>query len=320
MRRGRTRRLRLLLFAAVVLLAGFVAAAYQRDIEQAWARVGTGSQITETPCGPIEYAVAGDGPAVLIVHGAGGGFDQGMALSRSLAEAGLRAIAMSRFGYLRTPLPADASVAAQADAHACLLDALGIERAAIVGVSAGAPSSMQLALRHPQRTASLVLLVPAGYAPRSADAESMTAPAATALLFDTALRSDFLYWAAIRSLRPVVIRAILATPPDVVANAGPEEQARVRQLLEQILPVSPRRPGMVNDARVLSEIEPYELNRIAAKTLIISADDDLFGTVEVARYAAERIPDSRFIRYPQGGHVWAGHHQDVITAVVAFLK
>jgi pimeloyl-ACP methyl ester carboxylesterase len=52
---------------------------------------------------------------------------------------------MSRFGYLRTPLPADASAAAQADAHACLLDALGIRRAAIVGASAGAPSAMQFA-------------------------------------------------------------------------------------------------------------------------------------------------------------------------------
>ena len=34
--------------------------------------------------------------------------------------------APSRFGYLRTPLPSDASPAAQADAHSCLLDALGL--------------------------------------------------------------------------------------------------------------------------------------------------------------------------------------------------
>jgi hypothetical protein len=45
---------------------------------------------------------------------------------------------MSRFGYLRTPLPKDAAPAAQADAHACLLDALHLSRVPILGISAGA--------------------------------------------------------------------------------------------------------------------------------------------------------------------------------------
>ena len=62
-------------------------------------------------------------------------------------------------------LPADASPEAQADAHACLLDALGIPNAAVVGVSAGGPSAMQFAIRHPQRTAALVLLVPLSWRP-----------------------------------------------------------------------------------------------------------------------------------------------------------
>ena len=54
-----------------------------------------------------------------------GGFDQGLELGDGLVRAGFRLIAPSRFGYLRTPLPADASAEAQADAHASLLDALG---------------------------------------------------------------------------------------------------------------------------------------------------------------------------------------------------
>jgi pimeloyl-ACP methyl ester carboxylesterase len=58
-------------------------------------------------------------------------------------------IAMSRFGHLRTPMPADASALAQAEAHVCLLDALGIPRAAVMGGSAGAPSALQMAIRHP---------------------------------------------------------------------------------------------------------------------------------------------------------------------------
>ena len=119
------------------LLAGsvwFVYSSYQRDVQRARERISTGSQVLDTRCGPIEYAVAGDGPPVAIVHGAGGGYDQGFSFGEPLIHSGFRVIAMSRFGYLRTPRPADASAPAQADAHACLLDALKIQRVAIIGV------------------------------------------------------------------------------------------------------------------------------------------------------------------------------------------
>ena len=156
------------LLAAAVVAGGLLALAYTRyrhDIDPAYARIARGSQIAPTPCGPIEYAVRGEGPPVLVVHGAGGGFDQGLELADSIARAGFRVIAVSRFGYLRTPLPANASAPAQADAHACLLDSLDLRQAAIVGVSAGGPSALQFALRFPDRTTALVLLVPATYAP-----------------------------------------------------------------------------------------------------------------------------------------------------------
>jgi pimeloyl-ACP methyl ester carboxylesterase len=73
-------------------------------------------------------------------------FDQGIAFAGCLANKGIRVIAMSRFGYLQTPMPIDASAEAQADAHVCLLDALGIQQAAIAGGSAGAPSALQMAI------------------------------------------------------------------------------------------------------------------------------------------------------------------------------
>jgi 2-hydroxy-6-oxonona-2,4-dienedioate hydrolase len=157
----------ILLSVLVVGLFGLIYTSYQNDIRQARERISAGSQVAQTPCGPIEYAVTGDGPPVLVVHGAGGGYDQGLDFGRPLARSGFRIFAMSRFGYLRTPLPTDASPAAQADAHACLLDALKIRRAAVIGASAGAPSSMQFALRHPDRCTALVLVVPAAYVPRT---------------------------------------------------------------------------------------------------------------------------------------------------------
>lgn len=310
---------------AVALLAGsglfaLILLIYQRDISQASERISTGSTLVDTPCGVIEYAVDGDGPPVLVVHGAGGGYDQGMEISKELMPRGFRVVAMSRFGYLHTPLPADASAAAQADAHACLLDALDIKRAAVVGVSAGAPSSMQLALRHPERTAALILLVPAAYVPRPGSAPSTRTPPATDFMFDTALRSDFLFWAAIRLARPTLIRAILGTPPAVVASASNDEQASVARMLDHILPVSPRRLGLLNDAAVTSSLPRYELERIAVPTLAISVADDLYGTFDGARYSAERIPRARFVGYQTGGHLLVGHKKDVASEIAAFLE
>jgi len=321
MARVRVRRAVSILAGLLVTgLFGLAYTSYQRDIHQARKRVSTGSQIVQTPCGPIEYALAGNGPPVLVVHGAGGGYDQGLEFGEPLINSGFRIIAMSRFGYLRTPLPTDASASAQADAHACLLNALKIRRAAVVGASAGAPSSMQFALRHPDRCSAMVLLVPAAYVPRPGSAPPMQTPAGTDILFDTALKSDFLFWVAIRLIRSTVIRAILATPPAVVENASAAEQARVGKVLEHILPVSPRRLGLLNDAAVTASLQPYELVRITIPTLVIGMADDLFGTFDAARYTAEHVPCARFIGYRSGGHLWVGHQKEVMSAIATFLK
>jgi 2-hydroxy-6-oxonona-2,4-dienedioate hydrolase len=321
MARVRVRRAVSILAGLLVTgLFGLAYTSYQRDIHQARKRVSTDSQIVQTPCGPIEYALAGNGPPVLVVHGAGGGYDQGLEFGEPLINSGFRIIAMSRFGYLRTPLPTDASASAQADVHACLLNALKIRRAAVVGASAGAPSSMQFALRHPDRCSAMVLLVPAAYVPRPGSAPPMQTPAGTDILFDTALKSDFLFWVAIRLTRSTVIRAILAIPPAVVENASAAEQARVGKVLEHILPVSPRRLGLLNDAAVTSSLQPYELERITIPTLVIGMADDLFGTFDAARYTAAHVPRARFIGYSSGGHLWVGHQKEVMSEIAAFLK
>ena len=262
----------------------------------------------------------GEGSPVLLVHGAGGGYDQGLEFGAPLAKRGFRIIAMSRFGYLRTPLPGDASPAAQADAHACLLDALGIERAAIAGASAGAPSSLQFALRHSERCSALVLLVPAAYAPRAGGAPSLQTPPGPSSLFDTALKSDFLFWVATHLARTTLIPSILATPLSVTKNASPEEQARVNDVMKHILPLSPRRLGLLNDAAVTSSLERYDLERIAVPTLVLGVADCLFGTFEPARYTAQHIPDARFVHYQTGGHLWVGHQEEVISEIAAFLS
>ena len=304
--------------------AGFGAsaalAAYRRDLHAARARVREASRMATTARGPIEFAEIGTGAPVLVVHGAGGGIDQGLDIAAPLAAHGCRVIAMSRFGYLRTPLPADASPQAQADAHASLLDALGVARAAIIGASAGAPSALQFALRHRDRCAALVLMVPALYAPRrDGDGSRLPAPRWTPVLFDTVLRSDLLFWVALRSSTRTVVRALLATPPEVVQVAERDEQERVARLLAHILPVSERRRGLLNDLRITSALCRAPLERVGVPTLTIGAADDLFGAFAAARYAAEHIPGARFLGFEHGGHVLVGHERTVVEAIARFL-
>ena len=318
----RLRRRRTALGVTGLVLIGLsmlLLASYRRDIRGAYARLASGSSVMQTDCGPIEYAIAGEGAPVLVVHGSGGGYDQGLGMVAPLSDSGFRIIAMSRFGYLGTPLPSDASAAAQADAHACLLDALDIDRIPIIGGSAGAPSALQFALRHPERISALILLVPAAYAPRNDDEEVTLSPVAQ-FLFATALRSDFLFWLANKISRDTLIEVLLATPPELVKSADLDEQLRVKRVLDQIMPVSQRRLGLLNDVAISTSVPRYDLEQIKAPTLAVSVGDDLFGTFESARYTAEHIPGARFIGYPSGGHIWAGHHQDLMNAFAEFLR
>jgi 2-hydroxy-6-oxonona-2,4-dienedioate hydrolase len=299
---------------AAAAAATAIGVAYRRDLAAARKRVAAGSHIAETSSGPIEYAVRGEGPPLLIVHGAGGGFDQGLMLGESLH--GFRIIAPSRFGYLKTPLPRDSSAEAQADAHAALLDTLQVERAFVIGVSAGGPSAMQLSLRHPERCAALVLLVPLAWAdrpppPRMSRTQSF--------LMDRALKSDFAFWAAMRSFRRTMLESILGTPFEDIERASPADQERVHAVMDSILPVSRRAAGLMNDRAVAQSLRRYELEHIDVPTLVAGVENCGSKTYEPARYTALHIAGARFISYPRGGHLWLGHEAELSAEVARFL-
>ncbi|MBI3775552.1 MAG: alpha/beta fold hydrolase [Gammaproteobacteria bacterium] len=314
-------RFALLTMPGVFLVACVVVGVmYQRDIQAARARISSGSQIAQTACGPIEYAAAGEGAPVLVVHGAGGGFDQGLDFGMPLTRQGFSVIAVSRFGYLRTPLPEDAAPAAQADAHACLLDALHLTRVAVIGMSAGGPSSLQFAIRYPQRTAALVLVVPGAYYPGHGGDANVVASPTMVFLRDTALRSDFIFWAAIRFAPETMTRLVLATDPALVATASAEEQAEVAVVREHILPVAPRRIGLLNETKVMTSLERYPLENIHAPTLAISAEDDGYDTYNAARYTVSQIPGARFLGFPSGGHLLVGHTRAALNEITRFLR
>lgn len=292
---------------------------FQRDLAQAVARAAQGSTQLDTRCGRVEMQQAGEGFPLLIVHGSGGGHDQGMAWARPLAQQGMRVIAMSRFGYLRTPRPVDASPEAQADAHVCLLDALDIARAAVVGVSAGAPSALQMAIRHPQRVSALVLVVPIAWKPGAvADSAPPVSDETDGWLLRL-LGSDFLFWSGLRVARNALIRHVLATPPELVAAASDAERVRINALAERILPVSARAAGLRDDTRLGKALGPYALESVRAPTLVASARDDGFGTYAAAEYVASRIPGAKFLGFEKGGHLLVGQDAAVQDAIVELL-
>jgi 2-hydroxy-6-oxonona-2,4-dienedioate hydrolase len=300
---------------ALSVAAAWVAWRFDRDITSARGRAAQGSSLVQTPCGPIEYQEAGTGVPLLAVHGSGGGHDQGMAFAGALAQRGIHVIAMSRFGYLRTPMPADASAAAQSDAHVCLLDALGIAQAAVMGGSAGAPSALQMAIRHPNRVSALVLLVPLAYKPPDETDSAPPMPAWIERLMMRMISSDFLFWAALHVTRDTVIGLVLATPPELLKFASPPERDRVLAMLEHILPVSARAQGLASDTAVGKHLMAAPLPSIRAPTLVISARDDRYGTYASAQYTANQIPGAQFIGFEQGGHTWVGHNDEVMDAI-----
>ena len=282
-------------------------------------RIENERQFIESPHGPIEFAEAGDGPAVLLIHGAGGGFDQGLDLGDTFVGDGYRVIAPSRFGYLGTPMPADASPEAQADAHLRLLDALQLETVPVIGVSAGGPSAMQLCLRYPERCSALVLIVPMAWAPERETTNARFSPLLVPVL-NAVLSSDFLCWMATKVARPALVKSILGTPVSVYRNASIEERRGVDQTLRAILPVSRRVAGLLNEGVVAANLTRYPLEEMRVPTLVISAADDLYDTYESGRLTAEQIRDGKFVGFSTGGHLLLGHDAEVRSEIAAFLQ
>jgi pimeloyl-ACP methyl ester carboxylesterase len=108
----------------------------------------------------LAYTMRGDGEPMLLLHT--GFLADGMApLVAEPALADFRRIAYHRRGYgASDPTDGPGSMADQASDALGLLDALGIDRAHLVGHSLGADVALQVALDAPERVASLVLMEP----------------------------------------------------------------------------------------------------------------------------------------------------------------
>lgn len=136
-------------------------ASFQAWISNRVATLEQGSTLVQVPgFGTVEYASMGHGPLFLMLHGGMMGYDT-ICIMSNIAQAGFTVICPSRPGFLRTPLlpGTNDSFELAADMLSGLLNVLGVTNRVIIGAtSAGGPTALQFVLRHPDRTAALVMM------------------------------------------------------------------------------------------------------------------------------------------------------------------
>lgn len=267
----------------------------------------------QTARGAIEYGEAGDGFPVLVIHGAGGGYDHSLLVGQFILGNDYRVIAASRFGYLRSPVPGNACPQAQADLLASLLDQLDVDPAAVLAFSAGGPTGIQFALCYPERTVALVLVsaiscvpTPEGEAWRQRRGARRT------------VASEFVYWLSLRGAQSRLL-ASLGVSKEVQSAWSEEERAQVDRILDAMLPFDARSAGYLLD-RKLTVSPDVPLERIQAPVLTIHARDDTVVDWANSQQAVARIPGAESVFFERGGHLLLRQHARVRTEVVAFLE
>jgi 2-hydroxy-6-oxonona-2,4-dienedioate hydrolase len=309
----RNRAVAFLVFVVIIVLAVTpVELAYQLYVTSIRQQTLSGSKLISTPHGLIEYADVGAGYPVLVSHGGLMGYDQVESVRQMLGNESFRLIAPSRFGYLRTSLPSDASVAAQADAFADLLNALNVSKVIVMGFSFGGPAAAQFALRYPERTSALVMSSAVSHNTPPLDLMNQ-------IMQQVILRSDLAGWAFSHSLRPQFL-ALIGVSPQLQANMTKAENQYVDDMLSVMQPMSARQAGMYNDRIVGQDEIKLPLENIKTPTLVFHAKDDGLVNFEYGEYSAQHIPNAKFVSFESGGHLLVGCLDEMRNESMCFLR
>jgi pimeloyl-ACP methyl ester carboxylesterase len=297
---------------ALTLLAllAWAVTAYLRDMHAAYARIGAKGTVIASPYGDIEYTQGGAGPPVLVIHGSGGGYDQGELMVRAVLGEQFHWIAPSRFGYLRSTFHAGASFDDQAHAYAHLLDRLGIDKVAVVALSHGGPSALLFAALHPRRVSSLTL-ISAGVASSSDPKQAQANQKGDMLTL--IFRHDALYWIVSKLLRKQLL-ALMGANEAVSAGLTPAQRDIADQVIDHMNPVAPRSAGVAFDNQAAMPNE--RIAAIQAPTLIFHATDDTLQLVRNAEFASAHIAGAKLVRFQAGGHLLLCVEQATLGAML----
>jgi pimeloyl-ACP methyl ester carboxylesterase len=247
-----------------------------------------------------------------VSHGITGGVDQAHGLAAAYLGPGYRLVLPSRFGYLGSTLPPDASPALQAEAFVQLLDSLGIARAFVLGNSAGGTAALHFAINHPERCRGLVLLssnVPG-------NAGGLPPKPAIAMVFG----SDFIYWAVVRLLSKGMLGMFV--PAAILRQMPPAKRSTLAdEIMLGSLPISRRTKGVLFDMYTSNPSinKGLEYGRIASPTLLVHAVDDPAPPIEGARLVARSIPGAQIMEIDRGGHLLLGREKEVQERIRAFI-
>jgi pimeloyl-ACP methyl ester carboxylesterase len=231
----------------------------------------------------IGFEQAGDGPPLLLVHGA---------LSDSRVWHGQLAALSDEFtviswdapgcGQSEDP-PESFRLPEYADVLAGLIVALGLERAHVLGHSFGGALALELACRHPEVVTTLILV--GGYAGWAGSLRPADVERRLAFAVDVADRLPDRF-------DPESMRGLFSD------KLPPESAARLRTIMSESRPVAAR-----TMAYALAEADLRDaLSSIRVPALLVHGDADERSTLEVANDLHRRILTSNLVVLPGLGH------------------
>jgi 3-oxoadipate enol-lactonase len=239
-------------------------------------------------CGaPLYYEVAGAGLSLVLLH-------EGIADLRMYDEQfgafarHFRVVRYDLHGFGRSGAPTQPF--SHHAALCALLDHLGIERAALLGMSLGGTAAIDFALTYPDRVAALCLLAAGvgGY-PISQETVALFNP-----LGEAFKAGDFVR--AIDLTVRLWVDGIQRTPEEV----DPVVRERIRTMYTEVL----RRSR--DSARPADPLDPpayLRLDEIRAPTLVIVGTGDIPAILEQSHLIARIVPGAREVMLPRVAHV-----------------
>jgi pimeloyl-ACP methyl ester carboxylesterase/class 3 adenylate cyclase len=181
-----------------------------------------------------------------------------------------------------------------------VMDAVGCRRAALFGVSEGAPMSLLFAATYPERTAALVL--------RSGFPRTMWAPDYPWGRTEEQYQRDLEHELRIYGAR--------SEAEDLVRSLASWEERDVAAIVDYLRWCAS--PGAL-EALVLMNKQidvRHVLPAIRVPTLILHGSDDTVIPIDVARYTAERVPGALLVEVPGAGHLHFGRYTAVVQSEV----
>jgi pimeloyl-ACP methyl ester carboxylesterase len=274
----------------------------------------------------IGYAEFGDpqGAPVIALHGTPGSRFMFALTDQAARVRGLRIVAPERPGYGLSDYCRVASLTQLAADAEALVDALGLDWFAVLGVSGGGPHALAAASAMPDRVALLALVSPVG--PIADRQIRMTR--LHRLIFTRMGRSDpacaAFFWSVrtlVRYTPEVAYRALMQRV--VASDRELLQRAKVKANLQTALRegLRPGIKGARQDLRLFCAPWGLALEEIDVPAVVWQGSDDAIVPPAAAYLLAETLPNCHLDVIQGGGHYWVfGQFERVLDAVEVALR